>query len=95
MKVNELRSLLEDMPGEMSVYLVGGAGVRSAAHIFALNLIGAEQFCELATYTQEHTEDLLDAKIERETGFKNRDELIEAYKAVSERISELKENAGE
>lgn len=80
MKVMELRSALANMPGEMSVYLPSGTGVQSAKHIFALNLVRVEQFCELAAYGQDHTEDMLDSKIERETGFRNRDELIAAYK---------------
>lgn len=84
MKVMELRAALADMPGEMNVHLLGGEGVRSAKHIFTLNLVRVEQHCELATYFQEHTEDMLNSKIERETGFKNRDELIAAYKAVVE-----------
>lgn len=80
MKVMELRAALASMPGEMNVYLLGGSGVKSAQHIFALNLVRVDQFCELITYEQEHTEDMLDSKIERETGFKNRDDLIAAYK---------------
>ena len=83
MKVMELREALADMPGEMSVYLWSGTGVKSAKHIFALNLVRVEQFCELITYEQQHTEDMLDSKIERETGFRNRDELIAAYKALT------------
>ena len=83
MKVMELRAALADMPGEMSVYLISGTGGQSAKHVFALNLVRVEQYCELAAYGESHTEDMLDAKIERETGFKNRDELIAAYKALS------------
>ncbi len=79
MNVSELREQLKGMPGEMPVYLVCGKGVASAAHIFRGNLIGFEQFCELRTYFEEHTADGLDSKIERKTGFKDRDELIEAY----------------
>ena len=82
MKVVELRKALAEMPGEMAVYLLSGTGVASAKHIFGLNLVRVEQYCELIAYGQEHTEDMLDSKIERETGFKNRDELIAAYKAV-------------
>lgn len=82
MRVSELRTALEAMPGEMNVYLKEGEGVASAAHIFRLNLIGAEQFCELVTYCQEHTAQLEDSLIERETGHKNREELIAAYKAL-------------
>lgn len=85
MKVMELRAALAEMPGEMNVYLLSGAGVKSAKHVFALNLVGVAQFCELISYEQSHTEDMLDIKIERETGFKNRDELIAAYKALSNR----------
>lgn len=83
MKVMELRAALADMPGEMPVYLLGGTGVSSAKHIFGLNLVRVEQWCEIISYGQGHTEDMLDSKIERETGFKNRDELIAAYKAIS------------
>lgn len=82
MKVMELREALAEMPGEMNVYLLDGMGVKSAKHICALNLIGVEQRCEIVTYREEHTADLLDSKIERETGFKDRDELIDAYKKL-------------
>lgn len=83
MKVNELREALAEMPGEMNVHLLDGIGVKSAKHIFALNLVRVEQWCEIISYAQEHTDDMLDSKIERETGFKNRDELIQAYKALA------------
>lgn len=82
MKVMDLRKALAEMPGEMNVHLLDGIGVKSAKHVFALNLVRVEQWCELVSYSQEHTEDMLDSKIERETGFKNRDELIAAYKAA-------------
>ena len=82
MKVMELRKALAEMPGEMNVYLLDGKGVKSAKHLVGMNLVGMEQCCELITYFQDHTEDMLDSKIERETGFKNRDELIAAYKAA-------------
>lgn len=82
MDVKELREMLANMPGEMLVYNVAGHGIRSAEHIVRLNLIRMEQFCELATYFEDHTEQLEDMKIERETGFKNRDELIAAYLAL-------------
>ena len=85
MKVMELRSALADMPGEMPVYLLSGTGVSSAKHIFGLNLARVEQWCEIIGYGQEHTEDMLDSKIERETGFKNRDELIAGYKELAGR----------
>lgn len=84
MKVKHLRKALEGMPGEMNVYLLGGTGVVSAKHVFALNLVRVEQWCEIIAYGEQHTEDMLDSKIERETGFKNRDELIAAYKTLSE-----------
>jgi len=70
------------MPGEMHVYLVNGHGVRSAAHIFRGNLIGFDQFCELASAFEDHTPNGQDTKIERETGFKDREELIAAYNAL-------------
>lgn len=82
MRVSELRTALVNMPGEMNIYLKDGEGIKSAAHIFSLNLIGADQFCELITYSQDHTSQLEDSLIERETGFNNREELIIAYKAL-------------
>ncbi|MEI4482181.1 MULTISPECIES: hypothetical protein [unclassified Phyllobacterium] len=82
MRVMELREALAKMPGEMNVFLVEGTGVRSAKHIFKANLVGVEQFCELCSYTEQHTPDFEDALIERHTGFKNRVELIEAYVAL-------------
>ena len=84
MKVMELREALAKMPGEMTVHLVGGEGVRSVRHIFQMNLITVEQFCEVAGYFQEHTPDMEDMLIKRETGFENRNELITAYKAAVE-----------
>lgn len=82
MLVKELRDALAEMPGEMNVYLVTGHGVRSAMHIFRGNLIGVEQFCEIASHFEDHTSQFEDIKIERETGFKNRDQLIAAYLAL-------------
>lgn len=82
MRVSELRKALSDMPGEMGVYFNDGMGIASAKHIFRGNLIGVEQFCEIIAYGQEHTPPFEDSKIERETGFKNREELIAAYKAL-------------
>lgn len=79
MLVKELRKALEDMPGEMNVYFVGGNGVAEARHIFRGNLIGVEQFCELRSYFEAHTPQFQDTKIERYTGFNNRDDLIAAY----------------
>lgn len=79
MNVKELRDQLAAMPGEMSVYAVSGEGIASAKHLFKLNLVSVEQCCEIRTYFQEHTESVLDSLIERKTGFRNREELIEAY----------------
>src|SRR3546814_9013833 len=79
MKVMELRALLAGMPGEMNVYLVNGHGVAEAKHIFEANLVGVEQFCELRTYFEDHTPQFLDMKIERRTGFANRDERSEEH----------------
>jgi len=80
MKVYELRKALADMPGEMNVYIPSGAGVMSVKHIFRMNLIGVEQFAEITIYGGDpHTPDMEDSLIERQTGFKNRDELIAAY----------------
>lgn len=91
MKVNELRDALKDMPGEMNVYALSGEGFASAKHIFRLNLIGVEQFCEIVTYRQEHTPEMEDAKIQRETGFNNRDELIAAYTALKKHMDDTAE----
>jgi hypothetical protein len=82
MRVNELRDALAEMPGEMAVYLKDGKGVKSAEHIIRLNLVGAEQFCELITYGEDHTAQLEDSLIERETGFSDRNALIAAYKRL-------------
>lgn len=80
MKVSELRDALSEMPGEMNVHIPSGAGVMSVKHIFRMNLIGVEQFAEIAIFGGDpHTPDMEDARIQRETGFKNRDELIIAY----------------
>lgn len=83
MLVKELRKALETMPGEMPVYNVGGTGIASAMHVFRGNLVDVDQFCELRTYFEDHTPQFEDSKIARETGFKNRDELIAAYKALA------------
>lgn len=81
--VKELRAKLEDMPGEMNVYVNDGRGLLSVEHIFRANLVGMEQFCELLFFGDgPHTPQFEDSKIERETGFANRDELIDAYKAL-------------
>lgn len=83
MTVKELRKLLKKMPGEMNVYLPCGAGLTSAEHIFRANLVGVEQFCELNFFgLGDGTPQFQDSKIERETGFKDRDELIAAYQKL-------------
>ncbi len=83
MLVKELRNALAKMPGEMSIHIPSGEGVVSIKHVFRLNLIGVEQFAEITIFGgDEHTPDMEDMKIERETGFKNRDELIKAYKSL-------------
>ncbi|QGZ14007.1 hypothetical protein PP939_gp020 [Rhizobium phage RL38J1] len=80
MDVNELREALKKMPGEMGVYVPDGTGVVSVKHIFRMNLVGVEQFAEIAIYGGDpHTPDMEDSLIERRTGFKNREELIEAF----------------
>lgn len=80
MKVSELRNALAEMPGEMNVHIPSGEGVSSVKHIFRMNLIGVEQFAEVTFYGGDpHTPDMEDMKIERETGFANRDQLIAAY----------------
>lgn len=92
MKVMELREQLKDMPGEMYVYIAGddAHGIASAKHIFRGNLIGVDQFCELRTAFQEHTPQFEDIKIERYTGCKDRDELIEAFNNQKEELEALK-----
>jgi len=82
MQVKELRELLADMPGEMGVYIPDGPGLLSVKHIFRANLVGVEQFCEMLFFGMnyhQHTPQFQDGKIERETGFKDRDGLIAAY----------------
>ena len=91
MLVKDLRKALADMPGEMGVYVKEGTGIKSAAHIFRMNLIGVEQFCEIITYLDhDHTPQLEDALIERETGFTNRRELLVAFKALKSENEKLK-----
>lgn len=88
MKVSELREALNSMPGEMSVYVPSGEGIMSVKHIFRMNLIGVEQFAEITVFGGDpHTPDMEDSKIERNTGFKNRDELIAAYLALKEKAA--------
>ncbi len=85
MQVKELRELLADMPGEMCVYVPEGSGLMSVQHTFRANLVGVEQYCELLFFgmnEHRHTPQFQDGKIERETGFKDRDELIAAYKRL-------------
>lgn len=85
MLVKELREALAKMPGEMTVHVPDGTGVASVKHVFRMNLVGVEQFAEICIYGGDpHTPDMEDAKIERETGFKNRDELIAAYLKLKE-----------
>lgn len=85
MKVSELREALSEMPGEMTVHIPSGEGVMSVKHIFRINLIGVEQFAEVTVFGGDpHTPDMEDSKIERRTGFKNRDELIDAYLKLKE-----------
>lgn len=85
MKVSELREALSEMPGEMTVHIPSGEGVMSVKHIFRMNLIGVEQFAEVTVFGGDpHTPDMEDSKIERRTGFKNRDELIDAYLKLKE-----------
>lgn len=80
MRVKELRKALKTMPGEMNVHIPSGEGVMSIKHVFRMNLVGVEQFAEITIFGGDpHTPDMDDALIERRTGFKNRDELIEAF----------------
>lgn len=80
MRVKELRKALKTMPGEMNVHIPSGEGVMSIKHVFRMNLVGVEQFAEITIFGgAPHTPDMEDALIERQTGFKNRDELIEAF----------------
>jgi len=86
MKVSELREVLAKMPGEMSVHIPSGEGVMSVKHIFRMNLIGVEQFAEITTFGGDpHTPDMEDSLIERNTGFKNREQLINAYLELKRR----------
>lgn len=87
MLVKELRAALAEMPGEMPVYAVEGNGFAEARHIFRANLVGVEQFCEIRTFFEDHTPQFQDTRIERETGFKDRDELIAAYKALKTQVA--------
>ena len=89
MLVKELRKQLEEMPGEMNVYLVDGEGVQSAKHIFKANLVGVEQFCELRSYFQDHTPQFQDTLIERETGFNDRRALLDAYHKLKQTVDDL------
>lgn len=84
MLVKELRKLLKKMPGKMSVYNAKSEGIQSAKHIFMANLVGVEQFCEVVTAFEKHTPDFVDTLIERETGFKNRRELLDDYKRLKD-----------
>ncbi|QGZ14279.1 hypothetical protein PP940_gp023 [Rhizobium phage RL2RES] len=85
MLVKELREELAKMPGEMNVYIPSGDGIRSVKHVFRMNLVGVEQFAEITIYGgDDHTPDMEDALIERRTGFKNRDELIDAFLKLKE-----------
>ncbi|EGP57372.1 hypothetical protein Agau_C201676 [Agrobacterium tumefaciens F2] len=80
MRVKELRKALKTMPGEMNVHIPSGEGIMSIKHVFRMNLVGVEQFAEITIFGGDpHTPDMEDALIERQTGFKNRDELIEAF----------------
>lgn len=88
MKVSELRDALLDMPGEMNVHIPGGEGIMSVKHVFRMNLVGVEQFAEITIFGgDDHTPDMQDALIERQTGFENRDQLIEAYLALKRRAT--------
>ncbi len=92
MKVHELREALKDMPGEMSVYDINGLGIASVKHIYRGDLVAVTQFAEIRTYTDpDHTPQFEDAKIERYTGFKDRDGLIEAYLALKAKDAAPKE----
>lgn len=91
MLVKELRALIANLPGEMSVYRKSGEGLASVQHTFRGNLIGFDQYLELLFFGEdEHTPNHEDIMIERNTGFKNRVELIDGYKALQKEIEELK-----
>lgn len=81
MIVKELIKELEKMPSEAPIYKIEGAGLSSVKLITSFNLKGVIQFCELRFFDdkEHHTEDMLDELIRRQTGFKNREGLIEAY----------------
>ncbi|ASW06252.1 hypothetical protein [Rhizobium sp. 11515TR] len=96
MKVSELREALLEMPGEMNVHIPSGEGVMSVKHIFRMNLVGVEQFAEITIFGGDpHTPDMEDSLIERQTGFKNRDELIDAYLDLKKVVESLPSNEGE
>lgn len=88
MRVKELRKALKTMPGEMNVHIPSGEGVMSIKHVFRMNLVGVEQFAEITIFGGDpHTPDMEDALIERQTGFKNRDELIEAFLKLRDKVA--------
>jgi hypothetical protein len=62
----------------------------SVKHIFRMNLVGVEQFAEISIFGGDpHTPDMEDSLIERQTGFKNRDQLISAYLALTDAARSL------
>jgi len=49
--VNELRKLLEEMPGEMNVHQPGGIGIMTVKHKWRIDLVGGlNQWCEVIPY---------------------------------------------
>uniref|UniRef100_A0AAU8HY22 Uncharacterized protein n=2 Tax=unclassified Caudoviricetes TaxID=2788787 RepID=A0AAU8HY22_9CAUD len=90
MRVSELLEILEDVNPHLSLHMKEGVGIKSVKVINSMNYVGVESFVEILTfYDGEHTPELGDTLIERETGFKNREELIEAFKEQKARIEGL------
>ena len=90
MKVIELIKQLSEYPQHLNIYKLDGTGLASVKQIDRLNLIGLDQFVELRFYddTEDYTPNLQDALIERETGFQDRQQLIDAYKALKKKTDD-------
>lgn len=91
MTVGELLEALEGVNPHLSIFHVEGVGMKSIKVVNRLNLVGVESFVEFLLYSDRvgHTEELEDCLIERNTGFKNREELIEAYQEMKARMDGL------
>ncbi|QIW87743.1 hypothetical protein Ab1vBOLIVR5_gp95c [Agrobacterium phage OLIVR5] len=90
MRVSDLLEILEGVNPHLPLHMKEGVGIKSVKVIDTLNYSGVESFVEFLTfYDKEHTPDLEDTLIERETGFKNREDLIKAYLEQKHRIEGL------